>query len=226
LKKELRKRIEDGKDGPALVETLIPLVYRVSLLCYSKSHVPAIIEYTRSDEKGLGATAHEVLKEISTKHPNVFKTHVKDLCKALESEAPTQKSTNPPGAVDDLKACAAFAKKFPAEVPVNESRKLIQSFLNFARYGSPPKAAKHAITIIMNSHNKKEMHAKELLAHSIKDFEYGSDHFLTKLAAISQLAYLAPEESGSHESPSYVPGSRCRMDGNARRRHGSADLGS
>jgi sister-chromatid-cohesion protein PDS5 len=112
----------------------------------------------------------------------------------LESEAPTQKTTNPPGAVDDLKACAAFAKKFPAEVPVNESRKLIQSFLNFARYGSPPNAAKHAITIIMNCDNKKEMHAKELLAHSITDFEYGSDHFLTKLAAISQLVYLAPEE--------------------------------
>ncbi|KAF2795594.1 sister chromatid cohesion and DNA repair protein [Melanomma pulvis-pyrius CBS 109.77] len=192
--KELRKRIEDSQAGPTLLETLIPLVYRVSLLCYSKSHVPAIIEYTRSDDKGLGGTAHEVLKEISTKHPKVFKTHVKDLCKVLESEAPTQKTANPPGAVDDLKACAAFAKRFPAEVPINESRKLIQSFLNFARYGSPPKAAKHAVTIIMSSDNKKEMHAKELLAHSIKGFEYGGDHFLTKLASISQLSLLAPEE--------------------------------
>lgn len=194
MQKELRKRIEDGQASSTLLETLIPLVYRVSLLCYNKSHVPAIIEYTRTDDKGLGTTAHEVLKEISTRHPKVFKTHVKDLCKALESEAPTQKTTNPPGAVDDLKACAAFAKKFPDEVPVNESRKLIQSFLNFARYGSPPKAAKHAITIIMSSDNKKEMHAKELLAYSIQGFEYGCDHFLTKLAAISQLAYLAPEE--------------------------------
>ena len=172
-------------------------MYRVSLLCYSKSHVPAIIEYTRTDDKGLGATAHEVLKEISTKHPKVFKTHVKELCKALENEAPTLKTPNPLGAVDDLKACAAFAKKFPAEIPVNtkEGRKLIQSFLDFARYGTPPKAAKHAVTIIMSSDNKKELHAKEILAYCIKNFDYGCNHFLTKLAAISQLVLLAPQET-------------------------------
>jgi sister-chromatid-cohesion protein PDS5 len=176
------------------METLTPLVYRVSLLCYSKSHVPAIIEYSRTDDKGLGATAHEVLKEISTNHPKVFSTHVKDLCKALESEAPTSNTPNPPGAVEDLKACAGFAKKFPKDLPLNtkDGRKLVQSFLNFALYGTPPKAAKHAITIIMSADNKKEMHAKEILTKSIKNFDYGCDNFLTRLAAISQLVLLAP----------------------------------
>lgn len=168
----------------------------MSLLCYSKSHVPAIIEYSRTNDKDLGATAHEVLKEISTNHPKVFSTHVKDLCKALESEAPTASQPNPPGAVDDLRACAGFAKKFPKDLPLNtkDGRKLIQSFLNFAYYGSPPKAAKHAITIIINSDDKKEMHAKEILAKSIKNFEYGRNNFLTKLAALSQLVLLAPQE--------------------------------
>ncbi|KAL6704840.1 Sister chromatid cohesion protein pds5 [Coniothyrium glycines] len=193
--KEFRRRIEDGP-GSALLDTLTPLLYRVSLLCYNKSHVPAIIEYTRTDSRGLGTTAHEMLKEISTKHPKVFSTHVKDLCKTLENEAPTAKTSNPPGAVDDLKACAAFAKKFPADVPMNtkDNRKLVQSFLNFALYGKPPQAAKHAITIIMHSDNKKELHAKEILTKSIKDFHYGSDHWLTKLAALSQLVLLAPAE--------------------------------
>ena len=50
--------------------------------------MPAIIEFSRTDEEGLGSTAHEVLKEISTKHPDVFKAHVQDLCKAIEGEAP------------------------------------------------------------------------------------------------------------------------------------------
>lgn len=175
---------------------MIPLLYRVSLLCYNKSHLPAIIEYTRTDDKGLATAAHELLKEISTKHPKVFSTHVKDLCRTLENEAPTAKASNPPGAVDDLKACAAFAKKFPTDIPMNakDGRKLVQSFLNFALYGTPPQAAKHAITIIMNSDDKKEMHAKEILAKSIKSFEYKCDHWLTKLAALGQLVLLAQPE--------------------------------
>lgn len=179
-----------------MLETLTPLLYRVGLFCYNKSHVPAVIEFTRTDDKGLAATAHELLKEISTKHPKVFSTHVKDLCRTLENEAPTAKSPNPPGAVDDLKACAAFAKKFPSDIPINskDGRKLVQSFLNFALYGTPPQAAKHAITIIMNSDDKKEMRSKEILTKSIKNFSYGGDHWLTKLAALSQLVLLAQAE--------------------------------
>ncbi|KAF2629456.1 sister chromatid cohesion and DNA repair protein [Macroventuria anomochaeta] len=197
--KELRKRIEDGP-GATLLDVLNPLLYRVALLCYNKSHVSAIIEYTRTDDKGLGATAHELLKEISLRHPKVFSTHVKDLCRTLESEAPTAKTPNPPGAVEDLKACAAFAKKFPSDIPVNtkDGRKLVQSFLNFAQYGTPAQAAKHAITIIMHSDNKKELHAKEILDKSIKGFKYNGDHWLTKLAALSQLVLLAQTECGDN----------------------------
>jgi sister-chromatid-cohesion protein PDS5 len=136
------------------------------------------------------------LKSISLTHPKVFSTHVKDLCKTLENEAPTAKSPNPPGAVEDLKACAAFAKKFPADIPMNakDGRKLVQSFLNFAQYGTPAQAAKHAVTIIMHSDNKKELHAKEILDKSIKGFKYNGDHWLTKLAALSQLVLLAQAE--------------------------------
>jgi sister-chromatid-cohesion protein PDS5 len=179
-----------------VLETLTPLLYRVSLLCYNKSHVPAIIEFTRTDDKGLGTTAHELLKEISTKHPKVFSTHVKDLCRTLENEAPTAKAPNPVGAVDDLKACAAFAKKFPTDIPMNgkDGRKLVQAFVNFALYGAPPQAAKHAITIITQSDDKKELHSKEILTKSIKNFAHGAQHWLTKLAALSQLVLLAPSE--------------------------------
>ncbi|KAF2993425.1 hypothetical protein E8E13_000182 [Curvularia kusanoi] len=193
--KELRKRVEDGP-GSTLLDVLNPLLYRAALLAYNKSHVSAIIEYTRTDDKGLGATAHEVLKEISIKHPKVFSTHVKDLCKTLESEAPTAKTANPPGAVEDLKACAAFAKKFPSDIPMNtkDARKLVQSLINFAQFGTPAEAAKHAVTIIMHSDNKKELHAKEILDKSIKGFKYNGDHWLTKLAALSQLVLFAQNE--------------------------------
>lgn len=187
--KELTKRIEDAQGGNAtLLETLIPLVYRSSALIYNKSHVPAIIELSRTDDKGLASTAHELLKEISTKKPDLFRTHVQDLCKALEAEAPTAKKPNTPSAIDDLKACASFARRFPEELP--KDRKFISSMVNFAQFGTPPKAAKHAVTIIMNCSEKKEMHAKNILQHCIQNFEYGSGNYLSQLATLSQLSLL------------------------------------
>ncbi|OCK82685.1 ARM repeat-containing protein [Lepidopterella palustris CBS 459.81] len=190
--KELTKRVEDAHSSSTLLETLKTLVYRVSILTYNRSHVPAIIEFSRTDEKGLGAAAHEVLKEISTKHPDVFKAHVQELCKALESEAPSATKPNGTGSVDDLKACASFARKFPKDLP--KDRKFVQSMIRFALYGTPPTAAKYAVTIIMSSADKKEMHAKDILRKCTEGFEYGSENYLTKLAALSQLVLLGPRD--------------------------------
>ena len=161
--------------------------------------MPAIIEFSRTDEEGLGSTAHEVLKEISTKHPDVFKAHVQDLCKAIESEAPTAMKPNGQGAVDDLKACAGFARKFPKDLP--KDRKFLQSLISFALYGTPPKAAKHAVTIIMSIADKKEMHAKDILSKCTKDFQCGSGNYLSKLAALSQLILLARREIEDDTDP-------------------------
>ncbi|KAF4538763.1 Sister chromatid cohesion and DNA repair protein [Lasiodiplodia theobromae] len=171
--KEFTKRMDDAT---------------ASVLLYNKSHVPAIIEFSRTDEKGLGSTAHEVLKEISSRNPDVFRGYVQEMCKALENEAPTAKKPNGPGAVDDLKACAGFAKRFPKDVPTE--RKFIQSMINFAEYGTPPKAAKYGVQIILTSTDKKEMHARDLLRKSTKGFEYGKGNYLARLAAMSQLMLL------------------------------------
>ncbi|KAK8172444.1 putative sister chromatid cohesion and DNA repair protein [Phyllosticta citrichinensis] len=187
--KELTKRIEEATGSTAtLLETLIPLVYRSSILLYNKNHVPAIIEFSRTDEKGLAGTAHEVLKEISSKNPDVFRGYAEELCKALESEAPTAKKPNRPGAVDDLKACAGFARRFPKDVPTD--RKFIKAMLSFAQFGSPPKAAKYGVSIIMASTDKKEMHARDLLKQCTEGFEYGKGNYLARLAALSQLMLL------------------------------------
>ncbi|KAI9767714.1 MAG: hypothetical protein M1835_007003 [Candelina submexicana] len=191
--KELTKRIENAPGNPVgLLDTITPLLYRVTLLVYNKSHVPAIVEYSRTDENGLASTAHEVLKEISTQTPEVFKVHVQELCKVLEEQAPSKDESNEPGAVDTLKACAGFAQKFPKDIP--RERRFLEALTNFAMYGTPPAAAKHAITIIMATAEKKEMYAKDLLQKTIKNFEFGSSHFLARLAALSQLMLLAPKQ--------------------------------
>ena len=171
---------------------MIPLLYRASVIVYNKSHVPSIMEYSRTDEKSLAATAHEILREISSRTPEVLKAHVQEICKSLQDEAPSAKKANEPGAVDDLKACASFASKFSKEIP--QDRKFVQAMTSFAMHGSPPEAAKQAVSIIMAASDKKELLAKELVQKCVKGFEYGGEGFLSRLATLSQLMLLAPNQ--------------------------------
>ena len=191
--KEFTKRIATSTNAPAgMLDTLTLLLYRVGVIIYNKSHVPAIMEYSRSDEKSLAGAAHEVLREISLRNPQVLKAHVKEICRILEEEAPTSKKANDPSAVDNLKACASFAPKFPKEIP--QERKFVQAMTSFALLGTPSEAAKYAVSIIMTTSDKKEMLAKDLVKKCVNGFEYGEKGFLSRLATLSQLMLLAPDE--------------------------------
>lgn len=163
------------------------------MLVYNKNHIPTIVELSSVDGSMLGTTAHEFLKEISTRHPEVFKAHVKELCRILQEQAPTDTKPNEPGTFDTLKACASFAGKFPKEMP--QERTFFQSLMKYAHCGDPPATAKYAVTIILACAEKREMYAKDLLQKSIKGFTYGSDHFLSRLATLSQVVRLAPKEA-------------------------------
>ncbi|KUJ19587.1 uncharacterized protein LY89DRAFT_581626 [Mollisia scopiformis] len=187
--KEFQKRISSAPGGQSgLLETLMPIIYRSACLVYNRSHQPLILQYSRTDENGLSATAHIAMKEISDKHPEIFKASVKELCKSLEEQAPSETKDNDPSSVDTLKALASFAKAENNQIP--NDRKFTQTLLNFALYGTPPKAAKYAVSILAATTNRKEMHMKDLLDKSMDGWEYGKDHFLTKLATISQLTLL------------------------------------
>ena len=190
--KEFTKRQESNTSSAALLDTLLPFLYRISILFYNQSHVPAIMDFSRTDALSLAAIAHEILTEISQKTPEVLKAQVREICLSLQGDAPTASKTNGPGAVDSLKACAAFARKFPDEIP--QDRTFAQAMASFAVYGSPPEAAKHAVSIIMAASNKREMLAKDLVQKCVKDFEYGKAGFLSRLAALSRLCLLASHE--------------------------------
>ncbi|KAL8695054.1 MAG: hypothetical protein Q9218_000422 [Villophora microphyllina] len=194
--KEFTKRIVESSSSMAassgLLDTLMPLIYRVSLIVYNKSHVPAIMDFSRTDEKSLAATAHEVLREISSRTPEVLKAHVQEICKTLQDEAPSAQKPNEAGAVDNLKACASFAAKYPKEVP--QDRKFVQAMASYALHGSPPEAAKYAVSIIWAASDKKEMLVRDLAQKCTKGFAYGGEGFLSRLATLSQLVLLAPNE--------------------------------
>jgi sister-chromatid-cohesion protein PDS5 len=194
--KELTKRIRDGPSATvSLLDTYTPILYRCSLLVYNRSHVPAIMKMSRTDDYSLGETAYEMLKEISTRNPEVLGTHVQEMCKDLEINAPTADKAEQSSAADTLKACAAFARKFPAEI--SKDRKFLLAITNYALYARMPQAAKHAVSIIMTAADKKEMYAKDLVRKATKDCIYTSPHFLTRLATISQICLLAPAAANS-----------------------------
>ncbi|KAL8658068.1 MAG: hypothetical protein Q9226_001300 [Calogaya cf. arnoldii] len=196
--KELTKRMVELSPSTtasnSLVETLTSLLYQISLIVYNKSHVPAIMEYSRTDDKSLAATAHELLREISSKTPEVLKAHVQAICKTLQDEAPTAKKANDAGAVDNLKACASFASKYPKEIP--QDLRFRQAMTSFALHGSPAEAAKYAVSVIWAASEKKQMLVRDLMQQCLKGFQYGGEGFLSRLATLSQLMLLAPNEIG------------------------------
>ena len=202
--KELSKRFKDSANAsPDLLETLIPIIYRSASLVYNGSHLHSIMQYTKSDEKGLGAAAQEVMNEISEQNPEVLTTNIKELCKSLEEQAPTATKANDPGSVADLKACAVFAKS-ESKGSLPKDRKFIQTLINYALYATPPKAAKYAVSILMEASERKEMHIKDLLEKTTADWEYGEAHSMAKLATLSQLVSAMSGDSNLYEEFSDV----------------------
>ncbi|CAG8361775.1 unnamed protein product [Penicillium salamii] len=190
--KELQRRIQTANNSP-LLETLTPLIYRCGSLIFNRSHIPAIMSLSRTDENGLANAAQEMLKQISSQNPEVLEAQVQEMCKDLEAQAPKASSAGENSAEDILKACAGFAKKLPDKLP--KERKFLRALTNHALYSSSPHAAKYAVSILMATADRREMYAKDLVQKCVKKWTYGSDHFLTRLAALSQLNLLAPREA-------------------------------
>ncbi|KAL2864467.1 sister chromatid cohesion factor PDS5 [Aspergillus lucknowensis] len=190
--KELTRRIQSS-NSTILHETLTPLLYRCSSLIFNRSHIPAIMTLSRSDENGLANPAHEMLREISYRNPEVLEAQIQEMCRDLEAQAPKAAAVNAVGSEEILKACSGFAKKLPSKLP--KERKFFQALIDYALHSPSPRAAKHAVLILMAVADKKEMYAKDLVRKCVSKCTYGSDRFLTKLATLSQLNLLAPREA-------------------------------
>ncbi|KAF2150705.1 hypothetical protein K461DRAFT_229587 [Myriangium duriaei CBS 260.36] len=198
--REIRKRLTEGPGNLAsILPTIIPIILTCSVIVYNRSHVSTIVKYARTDEDGLGSTAHEVLRQIAEDHPEVFKAHVRTMCKLLVEQKPSAGSTCEEGTVQTLKACASFALKFPNEMP--QDRDLLKSMVEYALHSSPADAAKYAVSVVFASEDMKDMYIKQIVNGSIKSFKLGAEGSLSKLAALSQLMLLAaPEIEDHHDS--------------------------
>ncbi|KAK0629770.1 armadillo-type protein [Bombardia bombarda] len=195
--KELIKRIQTSKD-PSILETLLPLLYRSGCIMFNRSHLSTIMDYSKSDQDGMGTTAHEILNEISQHNPDLFKTHIGQLCKDLVDQAPDAERENEPVVAETMKACSTYARKYPKEIPVD--RDFNKKMINYALYGQPAKVAKYAVNILLSKKDDRSMvSATDLLQRTMKDWTYGSPHFLNKLATVSQLELLAHKVTNEAE---------------------------
>ncbi|KAK9239716.1 armadillo-type protein [Lipomyces kononenkoae] len=169
--------LSNRQSAASILETLMPLMYRSSLIFYNRSNIPPIVEASKRTNDGLSAVAHELLKDISTSMPAVLKAHIQDLTQEIQQNQPGFD-----GSVDTLKACAGFAKRFPGDMP--QGRQFLEALANFATSGSPEEA-KHAVNIILQS-KKREAYARDLLAVATK-FDMSDPAFLSQLAILSEL---------------------------------------
>lgn len=187
---ELITKLQSTNAAVAL-DTLIPLLYRSSSLMFNRSHLAPIMDFSKSDKNGLAAVAHLVLNDISQRNPDVFKQHADELRKEIVEQSPSESKVNDAAVVDILKAYASYAKKYPKDISFDRS--LTQTLINYAMYGTPPKAAKFAVNIILAKNDDKgKVTATNLLRKTMQDIGYGKPYFLNKLATISQLERLAP----------------------------------
>lgn len=187
---ELITKLQSSNAAVAL-DTIIPLLYRSSSLMFNRSHLATIMDFSKSDKNGLAAVAHLVLNDISQRNPDLFKAHAEELRKEIIEQSPSESKTNDPSVVDILKAYASYAKKYPEDVSFDRS--FTQTLMNYAMYGTPPKAAKFAVNILLaKGDDKGKVTATNLLRKTMQNIAYGKPNFVNKLATISQLERLAP----------------------------------
>lgn len=194
---ELIVKIQAGAAASCL-DTLISLIYRSSSLMFNRSHLATIMDYSKNDKEGFSAVAHEILNDISQRNPDLFKAHSENLRKEIIDQVPSATRANDPGMVDILKAYSSYSKRYPEDITLD--RKFVQVLMDYALYGTPSRAAKYSVNILLaKNDNKSKVTVTTLLQKVMKNWEYGSSHFLNKLAAVSQLERLAPTVTAEHD---------------------------
>ena len=197
--KELSKRISDGTGTTAeILESLRPLIHKCALLVCNRSHIPHLMAASRSEDQVDANVASLILGDISSNNPAILKAQIIKMCEDVEMHAPNMDVAEDESMADTLKACSAFAKKYPKDMP--KERKFISALSEYAINARSARAAKHAVAIMMAVTERKEMWAKGLLEKALATSDYTHPSFLAKLATLAQLNLLTPEIADSASS--------------------------
>lgn len=183
--KEFSKRID-----ASLKETLTPLLHRMAILIFNRSHVPTYLNAAKSGDKALADVVHGMLDSISQCMPTVASTKVNELYARIIQLKPSSTQESFSEATNDLRTCANFAKRMPDKMP--RGRDLDEAIKAYIQFGTPPEAGKYAVAIGMAQAENRNSVGRVLKEHTTREYKYGQPGFLSRLAALSQLALLSP----------------------------------
>lgn len=186
--KELLNKLSDSKNirlenerntvtTTEMTENFKLLLLRASPIFYNRSIVEGLIKYSKQGENDYYSSANEILEQISSIIPDVYKSHLRALSNLVidNGEQSTSKS-------NALKTVYHFVKKYPDLFPQEFS--FIESLKNLAINGTPEEA-KYAIKII-GLNDKKEVYCAGIM-DSIYPLDLESTKLATCLSSIAEI---------------------------------------
>ncbi|CCG22186.1 Pds5 protein [Candida orthopsilosis Co 90-125] len=183
--KELLSKLADPKnircDDGANV-TPAEMVYNTKLLIlrgspslFNRSNVEELISYSKSSQREFKAQANELLEQMSTITPEVFKHHVRALVELCMDQNETSKA-------GPLKTIYHFVKKFPESFPGEIL--FTESLVRLAVDGSPEEA-KYS-TKVLSLSDRKEVCFNDII-DKVYPLNFTDAHFGAHLSSIAEL---------------------------------------
>ncbi|KAJ3216246.1 hypothetical protein HDU67_009756 [Dinochytrium kinnereticum] len=173
--KELYKRLE----ALGVMETFSIILRRVSLTILGRSSIPCLLEAAREAKKvasetdnvkgEMRSTADTVIKDMASKLPGVFRSHMSELLNVLE--------TNDVSLVSEaLEALSRFVKMSPSDIDLSsEALETLKTYALEGRQRQAKNAAK-LIAILGFSSAKEELLDAIVASLTIKNLEAALKH--------------------------------------------------
>ncbi|KGU13850.1 sister chromatid cohesion protein PDS5 [Candida albicans 19F] len=186
--KELLNKLADSKNirienersmvtTTEMAENFKLLLLKASPIFYNLSIVEGLIKYSKEGENDYYSSANEILEQISSIIPDVYKSHLRALSNLIidKGEQTTSKS-------NALKTVYHFVKKYPDLFPKEFS--FIEALKNLAINGTPEEA-KYSIKII-GLNDKKEVYCAGIM-DSIYPLDLESTKLSTNLSTMAEI---------------------------------------
>lgn len=162
------------------------LLYRASTIIYNKANVAELINYFKDYKHQWSSVSNELLENISSIVPDVFKFHIKSLTDLIiTGEQQNDSGFNP--RANNLRTIYHFIKKFPDCFP--KETDFVETLKSIATTGTP-REAKYSIKILGLS-QRKEFYASEI-ANSIFPLDLDNKNLCTHLSSIAEIYLVDP----------------------------------
>ncbi|KAI8996056.1 armadillo-type protein [Gaertneriomyces semiglobifer] len=189
--KEIIKRMD-----PQIMDTFSPLLRRVCLTLVPKDSIPILIEKIQAGRLSkddhalrLSQTAEQLLKDISSVFPALYKSNLDRFMGMLKSEDNEL-------VADSLEALARFAKTFPKEAPQDEELK--ERLVQFALEGTA-KQAEYAVVVLAHI-GEPYQSCERIIEPVMQNLNLSNERLVTHLSTLAQLARYMPDIFDDHNT--------------------------